>query len=324
MNQRRFVGVRRMDWGLYGRRHGRHFSPGLICNLRMEGVAEGQVVSVPWLPEELIADQSSAVDAMAQAVQGLGEVNAVGLGSLLAVVGSRGQALAGRTSVPVTSGAAATTWAALCNTLRVLEATGQTAVALTGFSGTVGEALAASLSENGVSVTVGGVGGALKRRANNLGIEMVSVEEAVRSHSVVIGAGTTGEIIDPKWLRPHTVLLDVALPTSLKPGPRPKGLLVLAAEAMEIPAGWSRGFWGHVYHVLAGYGPSQVFACLAEPMVMAAQGRTEPYAQGRRLATDQVRAFGTAAGEIGLSARLARGWRALDEERLAQIKVHSG
>ena len=153
---------------------------------------------------------------------------------------------------------------------------------------------------------------------------MVSVQEAVQSHSIVVGAGTTGSVIDPEWLKPKAVLLDVALPSSLKPGRRPKGLLVLAAEAMELPERWSRGFWGHVYHLLAGYGPSQVFACLAEPMVMAAQGRTQPYAQGRRLATEQVHAFGAAAREMGLSSRLASGWRALDEERLAQIAVHSG
>jgi predicted amino acid dehydrogenase len=155
-------------------------------------------------------------------------------------------------------------------------------------------------------------------------MDMVEVEEAVREHQVVVGAGTTGEVIDPRWLRPQTALLDVALPSSLKPGPRPKGLLVLAAEAMELPEGWSRGFWGRVYHLLAGYGPSQVFACLAEPMVMAAQGRTQPYAQGRRLPLEQVHAFGAAALEMGLSARLAHGWRALDEERLEQIAAHSG
>ncbi|MEC7241509.1 MAG: hypothetical protein VXW32_09740, partial [Myxococcota bacterium] len=302
-----------MDWGLYGSRHGRHFAPGLICELRMEGVAEGRVMSVPWMPEELISDQSAAVEAMAQAVEALGSVDAVGLGSLLAVVGSRGQALAGRTSIPVTSGAAATTWAALQNTLRVLERSGQNRVALVGFSGTVGEALATALTQTGVSVTVGGVGSALNRRATGLGMQMVSVEEAVRTHSIVVGAGTTGEVIDPRWLRPHSLLLDVALPSSLKKGPRPKGLLVLAAEAMELPEGWSRGFWGHVYHLLAGYGPRQIFACLAEPMVMAAQGRTQPYAQGRRLPIEQVHAFGAAAQEMGLQARLARGWKALDE-----------
>ena len=281
-------------------------------------------MSVPWMPEELISDQSAAVEAMAQAVEALGSVDAVGLGSLLAVVGSRGQALAGRTSIPVTSGAAATTWAALQNTLRVLERSGQNRVALVGFSGTVGEALATALTQTGVSVTVGGVGSALNRRATGLGMQMVSVEEAVRTHSIVVGAGTTGEVIDPRWLRPHSLLLDVALPSSLKKGPRPKGLLVLAAEAMELPEGWSRGFWGHVYHLLAGYGPRQIFACLAEPMVMAAQGRTQPYAQGRRLPIEQVHAFGAAAQEMGLQARLARGWNALDEAQLEQIGVHSG
>ena len=59
-------------------------------------------------------------------------------------------------------------------------------------------------------------------------------------------------------------------------------------------------------------------------MVMAAQGRTQPYAQGRRLPIEQVHAFGAAARELGLEARLAQGWRALDEQRLTQIGLHSG
>ena len=313
-----------MDWGLYGKRHGRHFDPGLICHLSMAGVAEGRVVSVPWMPHELIEDQSSAVDEMARAVDSLGDIQAVGLGSLLAVVGSRGEALARRTEVPVTSGAAATTWAALQNTLRVLDASGEQSVALLGFSGTVGEALATALSDSGVRVTVGGVGAALARRAKGLGIEMTSIEEAVRAHRVVIGAGTTGGIVDPQVFNPDSILLDVALPSSLKKGPRPPGLLILAAEAMSLPEGWGRGFWGRLYHVLAGYGPSQIFACLAEPMVMAAHGIEKPFAQGRKLPLEQVKLFGAAATELGLEARLASGWRAVDTKRIIQIASHSG
>jgi hypothetical protein len=105
------------------------------------------------------------------------------------------------------------------------------------------------------------------------------------------------------------------LPSTLKPGTRPEGLLILAAEAMELPRAWRRGFWGRVYHLIAGYGPGQIYACLAEPMVMAALGIETPFAQGRRLANSQVQAFGEAAQSMGLSARLASGWKSVDPEQ---------
>ena len=317
-NQRRVVGVRTLQWGLYGSRHGREFQAGRICMLEMPGVAQGEVISIPWMPSELIEDQSAAVEAMSQVVDRLEDVRAVGLGSLLAVVGSRGEALAERTDVPITSGAAATTWAAMKNTIRVLEATGETSVGLVGFSGTVGEALGAALAKAGVEVWVGAKGKAVARRAESLGLKHASIEEAVRGRRVVLGAGTTGAILEPSMLEPHSILLDVALPSSLKKGKRPVGLQIFAAEAMDLPEGWKRGFWGRLYHLLAGYGPSQIYACLAEPMVMAAQGRTEPFAQGRRLALESVYAFGEAAEELGLNARLARGWSGVNPDRLVR------
>jgi predicted amino acid dehydrogenase len=324
MNQRRFVGVRRFDFGLYGAKHGRHFSPGRICCLEMPGVATGEVLSVPWLPHELVEDQSAAVEAMAQAVDQMGGVKSIGLGSLLAVVGSRGEALAERTGLPITTGAAATSWAAIQNCLRVLELTGESEVAVLGFSGTVGEAVAGGLSAAGVKVTVGGKGKALARRAEEIGIGFAPIEEAVRGRRVILGAGTTGGVLEPSFLEPNSVLLDVALPSTLKRGRRPSGLLVLAGEAMALPKGWKRGFWGRIYHMLAGYGPAQIYACLAEPLVMAAHGIETPFAQGRRLPLSQVQAFGEAATALGLEARLASGWKAVGPKRFAQIQRASG
>ena len=310
--------MRTLQWGLYGSRHGREFRSGRICLLEMPGVAQGEVISLPWMPSELIEDQASAVDEMVDLVEGLDGVQAVGLGSLLAVVGSRGEALAKRTEVPITSGAAATTWAAMKNTLRVLEVTGESSVAMVGFSGTVGEALGEALGRAGVEVWVGAKGKAVARRAASLGLKHASVEEAVRGRRIVVGAGTTGAVLEPSILEPHSILLDVALPSSLKKGRRPAGLQVLAAEAVALPKGWKRGFWGRLYHLLAGYGPSQIYACLAEPMVMAAQGRTEPFAQGRRLSLEAVDDFGEAAQSMGLEARLARGWKGVNPDRLVR------
>ena len=238
---------------------------------------------------------------------------------MLAVVGSRGEALANRVDVPITTGAAATSWAAIQNTQQVLDWTGEKSVALLGFSGTVGETVAAGLKRAGVQVTATGRGRALARRAEDMGVGFTSIEEAVSAHKIVVGAGTTGSIVEPHWMQSGSVLVDVALPSSLKKGPRPPGLVVLAGEAMALPKGWTRGFWGRIYHLIAGYGPHQIYACLAEPMVMAAHGIDVPFAQGRKLSLEKVDAFGQAALDLGLQARLASGWKSVEKKHFAHF-----
>jgi predicted amino acid dehydrogenase len=278
--------------------------PGPLARFVLDDV-ECVTVSIPWLPEDLLADQEGALEAMRRGVYTAGPVDAIGLGSLLAVIAGRGVALQEHFEVPVTNGAAATTWAALENTLRVHRERGGR-VAVLGFAGAVGQALAAALVDRGLEVVAGGRGKPLERRARQLGLELLPDAEAVAGCSIVVGAATTGGTLEPSALSPGTVLLDVALPPTLRPGPRPPGVRVLAAEAVEIPKGWRRGFWGHVYHVISGYGPRQVYACLLEPVVLARLGRSQPFAQGRRLEPQQLADFSQAAASMGLRPRLSR------------------
>ncbi|MDP6932503.1 MAG: hypothetical protein QGG40_06275, partial [Myxococcota bacterium] len=129
-------------------------------------------------------------------------------------------------------------------------------------------------------------------------------EETVRDCAVVVGAGTTGGVLDPSALRDDAVLVDVALPSSLS-APPSGGVRVLDGEAVAVPEAWIPGAWGRVYHLLAGYGSGQVFACLVEPLVLALSGRIRPYAQGRRVDIGDVLELGERAGELGFVPRLS-------------------
>ena len=270
--------------------------------------ARGLVISIPKMPPWLLENQDAALELMASYARPL-EVDAVGLGSLLAVIAGRGEPLAQALDVPVTTGAAATSWAAIENTLGVAERLGVTEVAVLGFSGAVGQAVAVGLKAAGLEVAVGVRGKALARRAERLGLAHGSDVEAVAGRALVVGAATTGGTLEPSALAPGTVLLDVALPPTLKEGPRPKGVRVFAAEALELPDGWTKGFWGGLYHYVSGYGPSVVYACLLEPMVLALSGRDRPFALGRRVDPQDLAEFGRLARDLGLTPRLTEGWR---------------
>ena len=306
--QRRVMGVRRAHFGAAIGLRAPDLQAGELCRFGVGEALEGRVIALPLLPETLLEDQAGAVEAMKQVTETLEGVQAVGLGSLLAVVGGRGEELARRVEVPITTGAAATAWAAAGNALEVARAKGEDQVAVLGFGGAVGEAVARILVRDGLKVLAVGKGKAPQRRAEELGVSLCSVEAALKATRVVVGAATTGGALAPECLQPETVLVDVALPSTLAPGLVPPGVRVLAGEAMELPPGWKRGFWGWLYHFISGYGPGQIYACLAEPLVMAAQGRTRPYAQGRSVDPVDLEAFCRDAEALGLKPRLATGW----------------
>ena len=85
---------------------------------------------------------------------------------------------------------------------------------------------------------------------------------------------------------------------------------------MTLPVDWSRGFWGWLYHLLAGYGPSHAYACLIEPLVLAMNPGAGPYSLGRTLEPERVLAFGAGASALGFEPRLATGWGAFPVSRI--------
>ena len=306
---RRFIGLRRAEPSIaLGLRDGTdpYSAIGRLCTLQLDGVATGEVWAVPLDPVQMLDDQERALvrlDRAARLAMRAGPVGAIGLGSLAAVVGGRGEALAARLDVPVTTGAAATAWALWKNTVRVLERRPDAPVAVIGAAGPVGRAVAALLAADGFRVRIDN-----RRAAKDLDVEVADGPAAAAAGCpVVVGAATTGGLLPPEALASGAIVVDVALPSILT-GPAPAGVRMLAGEAVHCPAGWRGGLWGPVYQVLAGYGPQQVFACLIEPLVLAVAGRTAPYALGRKLEVQTVRDFAAQAEALGFRPRLAAGW----------------
>ncbi len=296
-----------------------------ICRLVLEvpgRLVEGVVVTVPLLPHQLLDDQKASLTMMRAAVaRAGGAVDVVGLGSLLAVVAGRGQALQEHLWQPVTTGAAATAWAAAENARAAaiaLDRWPHGPIAVLGHRGTVGSAVVELLREDGATCLRVAARDGQARRAHKLGLEPHRDEAAaVAGCPVVVGASTTGGILEPRALAPGAVLVDVAIPRTLS-GPARRGTRVLAGEAVLPPPCYRRGRWGALYHLLAGYGPAHLFACLMEPMIMAAEGRSRPFAQGRRVARADLRDIRRLAPAWGFVPALAHRWRTVHPSRLAR------
>ncbi len=257
----------------------------VLARLGFEDI-EGVIMGVPLLPDEVLADQSRALAFMERAVQLAAPVQFIGLGSVLAVVAGRGEALQDSTGVPVTTGNAATAWSASEVVLRVLQeerVPRDQVVAILGGRGSVGRAIGERLRAKGV--------------------EIAYDPEDVGAHRVIVGASTTGGVLAPEALRPGCTLVDVALPPTLT-GPAPARVRVLAGESLSLPPAWRRDGWGHLFHVVAGYGHASVYACLVEPLLALRTGRAAAFAQGRRVRAEDVEAFGAAATAAGFVPEL--------------------
>src|SRR5579859_6973464 len=180
--QRSLMGVRTLQpammLGLPGRpgrvaRFGKIVSPA-------GAEAAGDVRAVPLLPEAMLRDQARVV----------------GLGSLCAVVGLRGEEVAARAKVPVTTGVSYTVFAA-CRTLeRLAEELGEplsrAKVAIAGAPGTVALAIAERIAGKVAELSLVGRPGSLERPARELkertGREVLLPGEGLSGADFVIGA----------------------------------------------------------------------------------------------------------------------------------------
>jgi predicted amino acid dehydrogenase len=280
--------------------------PGALVRMQTAaGDVEALIVGVPDLAAEIIGDQSRALALMLRATRSAEAHGAqvIGLANALGVVAGRGSELQRHTSLPVTSGQASTAWACTEITRAQLARRGtpRGPVAVFGFTGTVGDAVATLLASEGVDVRVEAAGAALAKRAESVGVRALEREELLATCDVLVGANTTGPVLSPKALRPDTWLVDLALPPTLEPGPLPKGFLRVPGEVVHVPGRMRAGFWGRLWLLFAGYGRGRVFACFAEPAVMALTGERD-FSRGRRLDVARVRAVGLALRHLGFRA----------------------
>jgi predicted amino acid dehydrogenase len=266
-----------------------------LCRFHLDEQVFGEVVSIPMLPETLLENQDIALDRMHHAVKwaerdGI-KVNAVGLGSLCSVVAGRGKALQQRLDVPVTTGNAATTWTLFKNCMNLNS--NKEEMAIIGSGSPVGKMLCNLLSNEGIPLHVD----SRKAIKNAKAVVYKNTKIMVENKKWIVGCGPTGPSLSIDDITVGSTIIDVALPHTVT-GKR-DDVRVVQGERMTMPNGWRRGFWGPLYHVISGYGWNTILACLVEPLVLASEQRKVPYAQGRGLSEDDVRAFGDASEKLG-------------------------
>jgi len=219
----------------------------------------------------------------------------LGLGAFTSVVGDGGVTVAQRLNMPVTTGNSLTVAmavGALEDAARKRDLVLETATAaVVGASGSIGLACGEMLARLVESLILVGrqeihvsQARAQVEAAGTADVRVSTRLDDIREADLVLSATSAVEpIIEPRHLKEGAIVCDVARPPDVSPAVRRarKDVSIINGGIVDVP--------GHVdFGFDFGLPAGQVFACMAEVMVLALEGRYESFSLGQRVERGKV------------------------------------
>ncbi|MCM2327691.1 MAG: hypothetical protein NDI88_07380, partial [Lysobacter sp.] len=271
--------------------------------------AEGWLISVGGTPKEIMSHSPEftyrRLLEAARVARSLG-AQIMGLGAFTKVVGDAGLTVARRASLPITTGnsysASGALWAAH-DAMRRLGLVAPAArdgqrlkfkamvVGATGSIGSVCARLLAMVAEEVYLVSpetakLLSLKGSILKETPDAKLHLASSTERDIGGMDMIVTATSGagkRILDIMKVKPGCVITDVARPLDLPPEEvaRRPDVLVIESGEIQLP--------GKVRMANIGLPPGVAYACLAETIVLALEGRFENFTVGRNIEWEKVR-----------------------------------
>jgi fatty aldehyde-generating acyl-ACP reductase len=250
----------------------------------------------------------------------------LGLGAYTSVVGDAGVTIAQALDVPVTTGDAFTVSIAV-------QAVGQAAqvmgiplggasAAVVGANGAIGRVCAELLAAQVGSLTLVG---REQRRLDEL-CERLQPSAAAELHTstrmdtlagaelILTVTSALHDVVNPGNLRPGSVICDVARPrdVSAMVARARDDILVIDGGMVDVPGPVN-------FHFNFGFPAGKAYACMAETMILALEGRFEDYTVGKDIGIERVNDIATMARKHGFHLS---GFRSFEREVTAgQIEI---
>lgn len=292
---------------------------------------EGWFVGCPLTARQLGGGISAeaAYDKVLEAVELGARLGAkvVGLGAFTAVVGDAGVTIAKRASVAVTTGNSYTVATAIEGTLKAcrlvgFEPAGAT-LAVVGATGSIGRTCARVLgAEFGRTVLIGRDLARTEEVASTIpgSVATVDLDPMKDADAIVSVTSSDTAIIEPRHLKAGAVVCDVARPrdVSFRVARERRDVLVIEGGVVSVPGEVDFGF-------NFGFPPKTAYACMAETMLLALEGRAEAYTTGKDVSEAQVRETLAWAAKHGFKLAGFRTFeRAVDTETINRVRSARG
>lgn len=276
------------------------------------------------LPEKVVYKKIIQTGQMAEKLG----AQILGLGAFTSVVGDAGITIARELDVPVTTGDSYTVFlavealrqAALAMDIHFESAT----TAVVGATGSIGRVCAELLSQQTGEVYLVG------RRSEALEVLREQLQHGARArlhtstsmdvlrHAQLILTVTSSlhDVIRPEDLQSGAVVCDVARPrdVSAMVAAARNDILVIDGGMVDVP--------GPVdFHFNFGFPSGKSYACMAETMALALEGRFEDYTLGKQLTAERVNEIARIAGKHGFRLSGFRSFeKAVTSEQIESVR----
>jgi len=296
---------------------------------------EGWFVACPYTPQRMMTLPEEKVYRKiiqtGQLAESLG-AKLLGLGAYTSVVGDAGITISKSLAIPVTTGdsyTVAVAVAAAKEAARRMDINLPSATAaVVGATGAIGSVSAELLAEDVPQMILIGRPGSMERlqrvkaRVEAAGAEAVITTEisALRQADIVITVtSATGAIIAPGDLKTGCVVCDVASPRDVSRAvvEQRNDVLVIEGGMVEAP--------GPVdFHFSFGFPPRMAYACMAETIALALEGRYECFTLGKDIQLEQVKKIAAMAQRHGFRLGGFRSFdRAVTDDEIERIRENA-
>ncbi len=291
---------------------------------------KGWFIACPFTPQRMLQLPINAVYdkivACGHKAEKLG-ARILGLGAFTSVVGDAGLTIARRLDIPVTTGDSYTIMVAVESVRHAAEVMGiplgSAMAAVVGATGSIGSVCAQMLADDvGELVLIGRRVDALnavreKCEGRHARVRIgTSISDAYEADLVLTVTSAVDAVVYPEHLKPGAVVCDVARPRDVSKlvADKRDDVLVIDGGMVEVP--------GPVdFHFDFGFPPQKSYACMAETMALALEGRYEDYSVGKALTVEQAREIGALCTKHGFRLSGFRSFeRAVSDEQIARVR----
>ncbi len=293
---------------------------------------KGWLVACPYTPAMMLAlPESKVYNKIIQTgrlAQKLG-ADILGLGAFTAVVGDAGHTIAQNLDIPVTTGDSYTVTIAvqaLRKAAQVMEIPLESAsAAVVGATGAIGSICAEFLADDVAELYLIGkrlsAVEELRDKIQASGPRAVlhvsdTMDDLREAQLILTVTSDLHAIIHPEHLRPGSVVCDVARPrdVSHRVAATRDDVLVIDGGMVEVP--------GPVdFHFDFGFPSGKAYACMAETMALALEGRFENYTLGKNITRRQVEEITTLAEKHGFQLSGFRSFeKAVSAEHIETVR----
>jgi predicted amino acid dehydrogenase len=292
-----------------------HFPPVYLSEI--EGITsaatgrqvKGWLVACPLTPRQMLelpeARVYRKIIQTGRMAERLG-AQILGLGAFTSVVGDAGVSIADALAVPVTTGDSYTVAVAVES---VRQAAGvmdipleEATLAVVGATGKIGQVCAEMLVDDVARlILIGRREDALEATRDRLrvrtGSEVVvstSMDSLAEADLILTVTSALHDVIRPEYLKPGSVICDVARPrdVSAMVARARNDILVIDGGMVDVP--------GPVdFHFNFGFPPGKAYACMAETIALALDGRFEDYTLGKEITRERVEEITAIASRHG-------------------------